>query len=176
MSTLNNDVYFLCGMESFKELIGLIEHIDLPLRVRYQFCMAPVSVKSIFLSTLFTKVFTNQLNISLLFTFDKLMICFHLLNCCYRGTVSCVSHIAHEPLAFCCQRWNCLHLLFPKDVRYLFKDIVLKFARSYSNGTPIDCKWLLLQTDYPWSLPKTIKSLAKLEEVHEIMDMYLWLR
>nr|XP_022336779.1 ATP-dependent RNA helicase SUV3 homolog, mitochondrial-like [Crassostrea virginica] len=104
MSTLNNDVYFLCGMESFKELIGLIEHIDLPLRVRYQFCMAPVSVKSIFLSTLFTK-----------------------------------------------------------------------FARSYSNGTPIDCKWLLLQTDYPWSLPKTIKSLAKLEEVHEIMDMYLWL-
>ena len=104
MSTLNNDVYFLCGMESFKELIGLIEHIDLPLRVRYQFCMAPVSVKSIFLSTLFTKVFTNQQHISLLFTFDKLMICFHLLLCCYRGTVSCVSHIAHEPLAFCCQR------------------------------------------------------------------------
>lgn len=53
---------------------------------------------------------------------------------------------------------------------------VLQFARSYSNGTPIDCKWLLLQTDYPWILPKTIKSLAKLEEVHEIMDMYLWLR
>lgn len=53
---------------------------------------------------------------------------------------------------------------------------MLQFARSYSNGTPIDCKWLLLQTDYPWILPKTIKSLAKLEEVHEIMDMYLWLR
>ena len=137
MSTLNNDVYFLCGMESFKELIGLIEHIDLPLRVRYQFCMAPVSVKSIFLSTLFTKVFTNQQHISLLFTFDKLMICFHLLICCYRGTVSCVSHIAHKPFAFCCQRWNCLHLFFPKTLDTYSKLLYWSLPEATATEPPL---------------------------------------
>lgn len=59
MSTVNSDMYFLCGLENFKELATLIDHIDLPLRVRYQFCLAPVSVKSPFLSTLFTKVLVN---------------------------------------------------------------------------------------------------------------------
>ncbi|KAI8737937.1 ATP-dependent RNA helicase SUPV3L1, mitochondrial [Biomphalaria glabrata] len=50
---LDSTTYFMCKMEDFKFLADMIEHVPLPLRVRYVFCCAPISVKQPFSCTMF---------------------------------------------------------------------------------------------------------------------------
>lgn len=56
LSTVNDDLYFMCNTEDFKELANMIHHISLPLRVRYVYCCAPVNRKQQFVCAMFTKV------------------------------------------------------------------------------------------------------------------------
>ncbi|KAH9492113.1 RNA helicase [Bulinus truncatus] len=50
---LDSTTYFMCKMDDFKFLADMIEHVPLPLRVRYVFCCAPISVKQPFSCTMF---------------------------------------------------------------------------------------------------------------------------
>ncbi|CAL1527295.1 unnamed protein product [Lymnaea stagnalis] len=50
---LDNNTFFMCKMDDFKFLADMIEHVPLPLRVRYVFCCAPISVKQAFSCTMF---------------------------------------------------------------------------------------------------------------------------
>lgn len=59
LSTLNDDLYFMCNTEDFKEFANMIHHISLPLRVRYVYCCAPVDRKQPFVCAMFTKVKLN---------------------------------------------------------------------------------------------------------------------
>ncbi|KAK3581836.1 hypothetical protein CHS0354_007239 [Potamilus streckersoni] len=52
---LDSDSYFMCNMDDFKFLADLIEHVKLPLRVRYVFCCAPIPKKQPFVCTMFLK-------------------------------------------------------------------------------------------------------------------------
>lgn len=56
LSTVNDDLYFMCNTEDFKELSNMIHHVELPLRVRYVYCCAPVNRKQTFVCAMFTKV------------------------------------------------------------------------------------------------------------------------
>lgn len=56
LSTVNDDLYFMCNTEDFKELANMIHHISLPLRVRYVYCCAPVNRKQQFVCAMFSKV------------------------------------------------------------------------------------------------------------------------
>ncbi|KAG4066866.1 hypothetical protein HA402_012933 [Bradysia odoriphaga] len=42
-STLNGDLYFMSNMDDFKALADIIRYIDLPFRIRYVYCLAPVN-------------------------------------------------------------------------------------------------------------------------------------
>lgn len=46
----------MCNTDDFKELANSVQHISLPLRVRYVYCCAPVNRKQSFITTMFTKV------------------------------------------------------------------------------------------------------------------------
>ncbi|KAL3863039.1 hypothetical protein ACJMK2_004821 [Sinanodonta woodiana] len=52
---LDSECYFMCNMDDFKFLADLIEHVQLPLRVRYVFCCAPIPKKKPFVCTMFLK-------------------------------------------------------------------------------------------------------------------------
>lgn len=51
----DESAYFICDMENFKTLANTIQHMDIPLRARYVFCCAPISIKSPFTVAMFTK-------------------------------------------------------------------------------------------------------------------------
>lgn len=59
LSTVNDDLYFMCNTEDFKELANMIQHVSLALRVRYVYCCAPVNRKQAFVCAMFTKVKLN---------------------------------------------------------------------------------------------------------------------
>ncbi|XP_059175521.1 ATP-dependent RNA helicase SUV3 homolog, mitochondrial-like isoform X2 [Physella acuta] len=50
---LDKNMFFMCKMDDFKFLADMIQHVPLPLRVRYVFCCAPISVKQPFSCTMF---------------------------------------------------------------------------------------------------------------------------
>lgn len=56
LSTVNDDLYFMCNVEDFKELVKMVHHVVLPLRTRYVYCCAPVNLKQPFVCAMFTKV------------------------------------------------------------------------------------------------------------------------
>lgn len=56
VSTLDNDKFFMCHVDEFKFLADMIEHVPLPLRMRYVFCCAPIPKKQPFVCTMFLKV------------------------------------------------------------------------------------------------------------------------
>ncbi|CAG5133205.1 unnamed protein product [Candidula unifasciata] len=68
---LDSDMFFMCLNEDFKFLANMIEHVPLPLRVRYVFCCAPISVKSPFSCAMFLK-FARRFSRSEPITFDWL--------------------------------------------------------------------------------------------------------
>ena len=46
----------MCNMDDFKFLADMIEHVPLPLRVRYVLCCAPIPKTQPFICTMFLKV------------------------------------------------------------------------------------------------------------------------
>uniref|UniRef100_A0A0N5A211 RNA helicase n=1 Tax=Parastrongyloides trichosuri TaxID=131310 RepID=A0A0N5A211_PARTI len=51
-----NETYFLCDIEPIRNLAVLIDPIDLPLNVKYGFCLAPFKPANAFLSSSFIKM------------------------------------------------------------------------------------------------------------------------
>lgn len=52
----DSGAYFICDTENFKVLARSIDHVDLPLRVRYLFCCAPTDTSNFFVLAMFTKL------------------------------------------------------------------------------------------------------------------------
>ncbi|PIO27156.1 hypothetical protein AB205_0121190, partial [Aquarana catesbeiana] len=50
------------------------------------------------------------------------------------------------------------------------------FARQFSRNEPLTFQWICKHVHWPVSSPKSIKDLMHLESVHDILDLYLWLR
>lgn len=51
-----------------------------------------------------------------------------------------------------------------------------QFARQYSRNEPLTFAWLRRYIKWPLLPPKNIKDLMDLEAVHDVLDLYLWLR
>lgn len=47
--------YFMCDLDAFKQLAGLIQHIPLTMAHRYVLCTAPVDLNNQFISTIYLK-------------------------------------------------------------------------------------------------------------------------
>ena len=56
LSTVDDSLYFMCQTDSFKFLADMIQHVPLPLRVRYVFCCSPIDRKIPFICNMFLKV------------------------------------------------------------------------------------------------------------------------
>lgn len=48
--------YFMCDLDAFKQLAGLIQHIPLTMAHRYVLCTAPVDLNNQFISTIYLKL------------------------------------------------------------------------------------------------------------------------
>ena len=71
LSELDSDKFFMCSVDDFKFLADMIEHVPIPLRVRYVFCCAPISKKHPFVCTMFLK-FARQFSRGVPLTLDWL--------------------------------------------------------------------------------------------------------
>lgn len=67
----DSSAYFMCDLENFKQLAETIEHIEMPLRSRYVFCISPINIKFPFSVAVFTK-FARQFSIGEPVTVDWL--------------------------------------------------------------------------------------------------------
>lgn len=56
LSTVDDQLYFMCNTDDFKFLAEMIQHVPLPLRVRYVFCCAPINRRMPFVCSMFLKV------------------------------------------------------------------------------------------------------------------------
>lgn len=54
--------------------------------------------------------------------------------------------------------------------------LVFQFARQFSRNEPLTFDWLCRHIKWPLAAPKNIKELVHLEAVHDVFDLYLWLR
>lgn len=52
----------------------------------------------------------------------------------------------------------------------------LQFARQFSRDEPLTFDWVCRHVSWPLVPPKNIKDLVHLEAVHDVLDLYLWLR
>jgi ATP-dependent RNA helicase SUPV3L1/SUV3 len=71
MSTVDDNMYFMCNTEDFKFLADMIQHVPLSLRARYVFCCAPINRKMPFVCSMFLK-FARQYSRSDVVTFNWL--------------------------------------------------------------------------------------------------------
>ncbi|XP_043251160.1 ATP-dependent RNA helicase SUV3 homolog, mitochondrial [Colletes gigas] len=55
LSQVDDSLYFICNLNDFKFLADMIQHIPLPLRMRYVFCCAPINKKIPFVCSMFLK-------------------------------------------------------------------------------------------------------------------------
>ncbi|VDP08521.1 unnamed protein product [Soboliphyme baturini] len=53
--SVDESKFFMCHVEDLKFLADMIEHVPLPLKVRYTFCLAPVNRKLPFVCTMFLR-------------------------------------------------------------------------------------------------------------------------
>ena len=81
--------------------------------------------------------------------------------------------IQHVPLplrtryVFCCS---------PINKNYAFVcTLFVKFAKMYSQNEPITMDWLCRNIDWPLSKPQNLTELVHLEQVFDVLDLYLWL-
>ena len=51
----------------------------------------------------------------------------------------------------------------------------MKIVRQYSRGELITFDWLCHQLGWPFAPPNTIVDLIHFEQVHDVLDLYLWL-
>lgn len=56
LSTLDDSLYFICDLTSFKTNAEIIEHVPLSLRSRYIFCCSPIDHKRPFITSMFLKI------------------------------------------------------------------------------------------------------------------------
>lgn len=81
--------------------------------------------------------------------------------------------IQHIPLqlrsryVFCCAPIN-------KKMPFVCAQF-LKFTRQFSQGEPATLEFVCHQVRWPFSAPRNILELVHLEEVFDVMDLYLWL-
>ena len=71
LSTIDDSLYSLCHMKEFKFLADMVEHIKIPLKVKYTFCCAPINTRMPFVCTMFLKI-ARQFSRGELVTFDWL--------------------------------------------------------------------------------------------------------
>lgn len=64
-----------------------------------------------------------------------------------------------------------LHVLF--HISSFFSS---QFARQFSRDEPLTFGWVCRHIGWPVPAPKNIKDLVHLEAVHDVLDLYLWLR
>lgn len=55
LSTVDDALYFMCNIDDFKFLAEMIQHVPLPLRVRYVYCCAPINRRMPFVCSMFLK-------------------------------------------------------------------------------------------------------------------------
>ena len=77
LSTINDSLYFLCTIESFKFVANLIQDIPLPLRARYIFCCAPINKNMPFVCTMLKKV--KAVRFSSILWDDETQNCTHIV-------------------------------------------------------------------------------------------------
>ena len=53
---------------------------------------------------------------------------------------------------------------------------LFQFARQFSRDEPLTFEWVCRHVNWPLVPPKNIKDLMHLEAVHDVLDLYLWLR
>lgn len=53
---------------------------------------------------------------------------------------------------------------------------MLQFARQFSRDEPLTFDWVCRHIGWPLAAPRNIKDLVHLEAVHDVLDLYLWLR
>lgn len=53
---------------------------------------------------------------------------------------------------------------------------MFQFARQFSRDEPLTFDWVCRHVNWPLAAPKNIKDLVHLEAVHDVLDLYLWLR
>ncbi|XP_065210231.1 ATP-dependent RNA helicase SUV3 homolog, mitochondrial [Planococcus citri] len=69
LSTVDEELYFMCGIEDFKFLADMLQHVPLSLRARYTFCCAPLNRRMAFVCSMFLK-FAKQYSNNEPITFD----------------------------------------------------------------------------------------------------------
>ena len=79
------------------------------------------------------------------------------------------------------------HVPLPLRTRYVFccapinRNLVfvctmfVKFARMYSQNEPITLDWLCRSINWPLDVPQKMSELVHLEQVFDVLDLYLWL-
>jgi ATP-dependent RNA helicase SUPV3L1/SUV3 len=50
-----------------------------------------------------------------------------------------------------------------------------KFVRSYSNNEPINTEYLMKMLGWPLKVPSNLSEVMHLENVYDVLDLYLWL-
>jgi hypothetical protein len=51
----------------------------------------------------------------------------------------------------------------------------LQMARRYSTGQPVSEKFMCSSIEWPLKSSKTLSELEQLEDVYDVLDLYLWL-
>lgn len=72
-----------------------------------------------------------------------------------------------------------MHTLVGKALSYgnhCNMELYLQFARQFSRDEPLTFDWVCRHVGWPLVPPKNIKDLVHLEAVHDVLDLYLWLR
>ena len=79
------------------------------------------------------------------------------------------------------------HVPLPLRTRYVFCcapinrnfafvcTMFVKFAKMYSQNEPITMDWLCRNIDWPFDKPRNLTELVHLEQVFDVLDLYLWL-
>ncbi|CAF1928054.1 unnamed protein product [Rotaria magnacalcarata] len=71
LSQLDNNLFFMCNIENMKFLADMIEHVPLPIRVRYVFSCAPINKNMTFVCSMYLK-YARQFSLNEPVTFDWL--------------------------------------------------------------------------------------------------------
>lgn len=108
LSTVDDNLYFMCNTDDFKFLAEMIQHVPLPLRARYIFCCAPINRKMSFVCSMFLKVFSPN---SIFFIF--------IISLIHQQFARQYSR--NEPITF---NWLCSQVAWPFTIPKTILDLV----------------------------------------------------
>lgn len=164
---LDDSKYFMCQMGDFKFLASMIQHVPLDIKVRYTFCCAPISMKHTFACTMFLKV--SRSFVFILIASSGFASVSMMAGCCrkilewFLGKMTSVKY--HDFVV--------MVMMIQTTLMYL---ISRQFARRFSEGHPLTLTWVTHHLGFPFEVPKNLRELALLENVFDVIDLYLWLR